>query len=110
MATSLSSVSATTGTLTAPGVGSGLDVKGLVSQLMAVEQRPMTLLDTQEAALQSKLSSVGTVTSAVSALQPAAQALADAGSAYTTYISDSSVMTRKLAGLSTVWISGAASR
>ena len=45
MAVSLSGISPTTGTLNAPGVGSGLDVKSLVDQLMAVEQRPLTLLD-----------------------------------------------------------------
>jgi flagellar hook-associated protein 2 len=92
MAVSLSSISATSGTLTAPGVGSGLDIKGLVSQLMAAEQRPLTLLNSQEADLQSRLTSLGTVTSALSSLQPAAQALAAAGVAYATVVSDPTVL------------------
>ena len=37
MAVTLPSISGTSGILTAPGVGSGLDVKSLVNQLMAVE-------------------------------------------------------------------------
>ena len=34
--------SATSGTLTAPGTGSGLDVNGIVSKLMAVESQPVS--------------------------------------------------------------------
>jgi flagellar hook-associated protein 2 len=93
MAVSLSSVSATSGTLTAPGVGSGLDVKGLISQLMAVEQQPITLLANQQTAYQTQLSSLGTVQGTLSSLQSAAQALAAAGSAtYGTSVSDSTVL------------------
>ena len=50
----LSGISST-GTLNAPGVGSGLDVKTLVANLMAVEQQPLTNLATQEAKYQAKL-------------------------------------------------------
>ena len=93
MATTLPSLSANTGTLTAGGVGSGLDVKGLVSQLMTVEQRPMTLLATKEASYQSKLSSLGSVQGSLSALQTVAQSLKTAGSAaYSTSVSDSTVL------------------
>lgn len=95
MAVSVSGIS-TTGTLNAPGVGSGLDVKGLVSQLMAVEQQPLTLLDTQEASYQAKLSSLGSIAGAVSSLQSAAQALATASaSTYAAQVSDSTVLTAK---------------
>lgn len=93
MATTLPSLSANTGTLTAAGVGSGLDVKGMVSQLMAVEQRPMTLLATKEASYQFKLSSLGSVQGSLSALQTTAQSLKTAGSAaYSTSVSDSTVL------------------
>ena len=61
--------STTTGTLNAPGIGSGLDVKGLVTQLMAVEQQPLTMLNAREAEFQSKLSALGSVTGALAALQ-----------------------------------------
>ena len=93
MATTLPSLSANTGTLTAAGVGSGLDVKGMVSQLMTVEQRPMTLLASKEASYQSKLSSLGSVQGSLSALQTTAQSLKTAGSAaYSTSVSDSTVL------------------
>ncbi|MFA5913505.1 MAG: flagellar filament capping protein FliD [Burkholderiales bacterium] len=89
MAVSLPSVSATSGTLTASGVGSGIDVKGLVSQLMAVEQRPLTLLAQKEADFQAQLSSLGSVQGSLSSLQSAAQMLASAGTAsYSASVSD----------------------
>ena len=65
-----------TGTLSAPGGGSGLDINTLVSKLMAVEQQPLTALNNKEASYQAKLSSFGTLKSALSSLQTAAQALA----------------------------------
>ena len=68
----------TTGTISAPGVGSGLDVNGMVTKLMAVEQRPLTQLATQEAKFQAKLSSLGSISGALSALQTAAQGLTSA--------------------------------
>jgi len=86
--------STSTGTVSAAGVGSGLDVSSLVSQLMAVEQQPLTLLSQQEAADQAKLTSLGTVKGALSALQTSAQALSSASSAaYTATASNSSVLT-----------------
>jgi flagellar hook-associated protein 2 len=94
MATTVPSVSSNTGTLTAPGVGSGLDVKSIVSQLMAVEQKPLTLLDTQEANFQAKLTSLGAVKGAFSSLQTAAQALSAASVvSYKATASDSTVFT-----------------
>ncbi len=91
--TSLSGVS-TTGTLTAAGVGSGLDVKGLISQLMEMEQKPLTLLATQEANFQAKLSSLGTIKGSLSSLQTAAQTLATASAAtYSASVSDSTILT-----------------
>ena len=93
MAVTLPSISATTGTLTASGVGSGIDVKGLISQLMAVEQRPLTLLAQKEASFQSQLTSLGTVQGSLSSLQSAAQALVSAGTAsYSTSVSDSTIL------------------
>lgn len=94
MAVTLSGVSGSTGTLTAAGVGSGLDVKSLVSQLMAVEQRPLTLLATKEAAFQSQLSALGAVSGAMSSLQTAAQSLVSASAAaYGASVSDTTVLT-----------------
>ena len=35
--------------ISSPGIGSNLDVNGIVSQLMAVEQKPLTALARKEA-------------------------------------------------------------
>lgn len=61
--------------LTSAGIGSGLKVDELVSQLMSVERAPVTLIDKKEASYQAKLSSYGTLKSAFAALQTASKAL-----------------------------------
>ena len=67
--------------ITSTGIGSGLDVTGIVSQLMALEQRPLTALTTKEAAYQAKISALGSLKGALSSLQNAASALVpDTGS------------------------------
>jgi len=66
----------TTPTLSSPGIGSGLDVNGIVQKLMAVEQRPLDLLNTQEQTVQSRISAFGTLKSALAALQGAVHSLA----------------------------------
>jgi flagellar hook-associated protein 2 len=67
----MATIASTTSTpaLSSPGVGSGLDVAGLVSKLMAVEQQPMTDLNNKETAYQSTISAYGSVKSALSAFQ-----------------------------------------
>ena len=62
--------------LSSPGVGSGLDVNSLVTQLMAVERAPIAALDKKEISYQAKLSSYGTLKSSLAALQTAARAIA----------------------------------
>jgi flagellar hook-associated protein 2 len=62
--------------LSSPGIGSGLNVNDLVSQLMSVEKAPIALLDKKEASFQAKLSTYGTLKSSLAALQTAAKALA----------------------------------
>lgn len=61
--------------LSSPGIGSGLDVSGLVAKLMTVERAPVTLLDKKEASYQAKLTSYGTLKSSLASLQTAAKAL-----------------------------------
>lgn len=63
-------------TLSSTGIGSGLDVSTLISGLMAVEQRPLTLLQTTQTTLNTKLSKIGTLQSYVSSMRDAAQKLA----------------------------------
>lgn len=65
------------GAMTAAGAGSGLDVNSIVSQLMAIEQQPMTLLDQSESDYQAKLSAYGTLKGAFSSFQTAMQGLSD---------------------------------
>lgn len=61
--------------ISSAGIGSGLDVNGIITQLMNIEKQPLTALDTKEAGYQSKLTSYGTLKSAVGSLQSAARAL-----------------------------------
>ncbi|HEU0204860.1 MAG TPA: flagellar filament capping protein FliD [Burkholderiaceae bacterium] len=53
----------------------GLDVAGIVSQLMTIERRPLTKLATKEAGIQGKLSAIGALKGALAAVQTAAQRL-----------------------------------
>jgi len=73
--TTLSSV--TQGTISSAGIGSGLDVNGIVSKLMAVEQLPLTKLQQTGQGLQAELSVFGQMQSGVSQLRDAAKTLYD---------------------------------
>ena len=55
--------------LQSPGIGSGLDVSSIVSQLMAIEQRPLLQLDQKEAQVQAEISAYGALKGALSGLQ-----------------------------------------
>jgi flagellar hook-associated protein 2 len=89
--------------LSSPGIGSGLDVNGLVSQLMALEQRPLIALTRKEAGFQAKLTAFGTVKGALSALQSAAAALSDPArfSAFKATVADTSIFTATAAASAT---------
>lgn len=65
----------TTGSISSPGIGSGLDVNTIVSQLMAVENQPLIELSHQQQAYNQKLSAFGQVKSALATLQTAMQNL-----------------------------------
>ncbi|MGB2682772.1 MAG: flagellar filament capping protein FliD [Candidatus Competibacter sp.] len=66
-------------TITASGMGSGMDINGLVTQLMAAERQPATQrLDRKEAALQTKISAIGNFKSALSTFRSALFSLKDA--------------------------------
>jgi flagellar hook-associated protein 2 len=64
--------------ISSPGIGSGLNIQSIVSQLVAVESQPVQLLQQKSSALQTKLSVFGQVKSELSAVQDAASALMDA--------------------------------
>lgn len=57
--------------LSSPGIGSGLDVNGIVTQLMASERQPLNALAKQEQAFNQKLSAFGQVRSALASFQTA---------------------------------------
>lgn len=63
--------------LSAAGIGSGLDITGMVSQLMTVERMPLAAMAKKEASFQAKLSAFGQIKSSLSSLQTAANALKD---------------------------------
>ncbi|MCP4277739.1 MAG: flagellar filament capping protein FliD [Gammaproteobacteria bacterium] len=64
--------------IAAPGLGSGLDVTGIVSQLMEVEQQPLVRLNQKEAQAQAQISAYGALRGGLSTLQTAMEKLQDA--------------------------------
>lgn len=66
-------------TISSAGVGSGLDVKSIVTQLVAIERQPLQQLQTKAATIQTQLSLYGKVKSQVSALGDAAAVLSGPG-------------------------------
>ncbi|OON61060.1 hypothetical protein B0920_19220 [Massilia sp. KIM] len=61
--------------LSSPGIGSNLNVKDIVSQLMAVEAQPLTALAKKEASYLAKVSAFGNLKSSLSSFQTALEAL-----------------------------------
>jgi flagellar hook-associated protein 2 len=57
---------------------SAIDVNSIVSSLMSVEQRPLTLITNQKTAYEAKLTAYGTLKSALSTFQTSVSALAAA--------------------------------
>ncbi len=62
-------------TISSPGIGSGLDVQSIVSQLVALEKAPLTQLKTQATSFETRLSTYGTIKSQIAALGDAATKL-----------------------------------
>lgn len=80
--------------ISSPGIGSGLDINGLITKLMQVEQLPLTALQTKEASYQSQLSAFGSLKSTFASFQSAAQTLAvtTAFTAMAASVSDGTVL------------------
>lgn len=55
--------------ITAAGSGSGIDIEGLVTKLMAAESTPLSALAKKETKLQTKISAIGQFKSLISSLQ-----------------------------------------
>ena len=64
--------------ITSLGIGSGLDINSMVSQLVALESRPLTAMRTAASSLQTQVSSYGQLSSLFGALQSAANKLTGA--------------------------------
>ena len=62
-------------TITSLGTGSGLDLEGLVTKLMAAESAPLTALQKKQSSYATKISALGSLSSSLSSLQTAANAL-----------------------------------
>jgi len=62
--------------ITSLGIGSGLDINSMVSQLVALERRPLDLMRAEATRLQTQVSSYGKLNSLFSSLQDASNKLA----------------------------------
>ncbi|MBK9574771.1 MAG: hypothetical protein IPO43_19725 [Rhodoferax sp.] len=80
-------------TISSAGIGSGLDVNSIVTQLVALEKQPLKALATKATLVQGQISAMGTIQSQFSALADAASAMfsATAWSARTGSSSNASV-------------------
>ena len=89
--------------LAAPGIGSGLDVNGILTKLMAAESQPLTVLAKKEAAFQAKLSAYGSLKGTISSFQSAVSALNNQSKfkTYNATPSDSSVLTASASSIAT---------
>lgn len=65
-------------TLSSIGIGSGLDANSIITQLVALERRPIEQLRSEASRIDARLSSYGRIQSALDALRSAARGLADA--------------------------------
>lgn len=78
------------GLISAPGIGSGLNVNSIVSQLVNAEIQPaQNQINSQQASISAQTSALGTLKSLLSSLQTSLSTLAD-GSAFTQYTATSS--------------------
>lgn len=85
----MSTSSVSSSTLSSLGVGSGLDVNGIISKLMAIESKPLNNLSTQNSQLNTQLSAYGQIKSDLDAFKSAASAIKDSGN-YNAFKTDSS--------------------
>jgi flagellar hook-associated protein 2 len=80
---------------TSATTGSNIDVASIVSQLMTVEQRPLTALSSKEASIQARISAYGSVKGALSGFQSALSGLSNSSTfqGLTASSSDSTMLT-----------------
>src|SRR4051812_43285020 len=64
--------------ISTPGLGSGLDVAGLVSKLMSAESVPLQSYDTKSGGLQTQIQAYGQLSGAIGSFQAALSSLSSA--------------------------------
>ena len=81
--------------ISAPGIGSNIDVNGIVSQLMALERQPLNTLTQRKALYSNELSAYGQISSDLSGFQSAASALKNTSSfnVFTAVAADATLLT-----------------
>lgn len=87
-------------TISSAGLGSGLDINGIITKLMEVESQPLKALAVKEASYQAKISAYGSVKSSLGSLQSAVEKLADADtySAFSASSTDMDIVDVSLSG------------
>lgn len=75
---STTSSTSSTGTITSMGVGSGLDVSSIITQLMSAESKPLVQLQSQASSINTQISAVGQIQSLASTLNDKIRALTNA--------------------------------
>jgi len=79
--------------ISTPGVGSGLDINSIVTQLVAVEKAPLQKLQQRATALQTQISSWGKLNSLMDTLRDQAQKLASSTTWSATQVSSADATT-----------------
>ena len=64
--------------ITSTGIGSGIDINGIVSKLMTVESLPLTQLATKEATFQGQITALGSLKGALGSFQTAMSGMSTA--------------------------------
>ena len=75
--------------ITSAGVGSGIDIESIISQLMVLERQPLNNIRKKQADLDVQVSAFGSLKSAISELETAAKKLGD-NSEFGRYVATSS--------------------
>lgn len=85
-------------TISSAGIGSGLDVNSIVTQMVALERKPIEQLQTTASRIQTQISSFGRLQSALSKVRDASAKLAslDTWSQRTAVSSDTTALTAKV--------------
>jgi flagellar hook-associated protein 2 len=80
--------------ISSPGIGSNIDVNSIVTQLIALERRPVDALTQRKSIYNAELSAFGQISSELSSFQSAASALknSDAFQVFTSTAADSTVL------------------